>query len=487
MNHEHQHDPPPTGGERPREPVVGDGPEPSTQPPPGPETSSSSRAGPGAGFFDSLRRGGLVRTDERWIGGVGAGLARRLDVDPLLVRGVFVVLTFFGGLGLLLYGLAWALLPEESDGRIHTQEALRGRFDAGLAGALVMVMVGLTRPGLWWQAFWWGDAWGLLGLLITAAIVVAVLVWVVPRARGSHGGADDVPPAGQSVPQASADRERAYPGGVSAQAASAAPAHAPSSALAPVRRDDRNRPMVYAVLGLALLALAAVQITGRLLDWDVSLWLLGGGVVLAVLGLGIVAGALRGRRAGGLGGWSVLVALLVLPLTLTLAVAPQVRDALSLSPHNVGDSYWAPDSADALAGGSVHTAGRLQADLSAITPDTTVAEPVQITLAAGQLLLDVPTDLDVHIRVQGTGSLRVEQPGAWYSQSARVHTDTDMTLLRELTLRSGADRGAADIALDLAVGAGEIVIRQVPPAADRGTGPASDQPPDQPTDEPQEG
>src|SRR5690625_938984 len=103
-------------------------------------------------FFDSVRRIGVVRAERRWIGGVAAGLAKRWNVDPLLVRGALVVLSFFSGLGLLLYGLAWALLPEERDGRIHLDQALRGRFDVGLAGALITTVVGLSRPGFWWRS-----------------------------------------------------------------------------------------------------------------------------------------------------------------------------------------------------------------------------------------------------------------------------------------------------------------------------------------------
>src|SRR5690625_667398 len=112
----------------------------STPPPPPP-------AGPGAmdGFFDSLRRMNLPRSQERWIGGVAGGIGARLGIDPLIVRGVFLVVTLFGGLGLLLYGLGWALLPEAADGRIHLQEAIRGRFDAALVGAIVFTVIELGR------------------------------------------------------------------------------------------------------------------------------------------------------------------------------------------------------------------------------------------------------------------------------------------------------------------------------------------------------
>ncbi|QOR71695.1 PspC domain-containing protein [Ruania alkalisoli] len=127
-------------------------------------------------FFDSLRRIGISRTDDRWIGGVAAGLAHRLGVDPLIVRGALLLVTLFGGLGLLLYGLAWALLPERSDGRIHLQEAFRGRFDAALAGAIVMVIIGFSRAGFWWSG-WDGLVFsvGLIALIALAAVVVLAI------------------------------------------------------------------------------------------------------------------------------------------------------------------------------------------------------------------------------------------------------------------------------------------------------------------------
>ncbi|RPF27594.1 PspC domain-containing protein [Georgenia muralis] len=165
-------------------------------------------------FFTSLRRTGVWRGQDRWIGGVAAGVARRLDIDPLLVRGVLVVLTLFGGLGMLLYGLAWALLPEESDGRIHLQEALRGNVDAALAGALAFVILGLARPGAWWAG--WdergGVFWPLFGLGLLALIVLGVVALARRGSRrpavGTPGGAAAPPPyAAGGAPAASA-----YPG-----------------------------------------------------------------------------------------------------------------------------------------------------------------------------------------------------------------------------------------------------------------------------------
>lgn len=49
---------------------------------------------------------------ERKLAGVCAGLARYAGVDPVLVRLGFVVLTFLGGSGLLIYLVAWVVMPK---------------------------------------------------------------------------------------------------------------------------------------------------------------------------------------------------------------------------------------------------------------------------------------------------------------------------------------------------------------------------------------
>ena len=52
----------------------------------------------------------------RVVAGVAAGLAAYFGVDPTLVRLAFALLTVFGGLGVLLYLVAWIIIPDEVDG-----------------------------------------------------------------------------------------------------------------------------------------------------------------------------------------------------------------------------------------------------------------------------------------------------------------------------------------------------------------------------------
>ena len=51
----------------------------------------------------------------RMVAGVCAGLAAYFKVDVNLVRLGFGVFTVFYGLGILVYLIAWAILPEEGE------------------------------------------------------------------------------------------------------------------------------------------------------------------------------------------------------------------------------------------------------------------------------------------------------------------------------------------------------------------------------------
>ena len=52
------------------------------------------------------------RTD-RQVAGVCGGLAKRFNVDPTLVRVLFLVLAIFGGAGVVLYIAMWIIVPKE--------------------------------------------------------------------------------------------------------------------------------------------------------------------------------------------------------------------------------------------------------------------------------------------------------------------------------------------------------------------------------------
>ena len=56
----------------------------------------------------------LVRTQDRWLGGVCAGLARYFGIDANLVRLIVVIATILGfGSLIIAYVVAWILMPQE--------------------------------------------------------------------------------------------------------------------------------------------------------------------------------------------------------------------------------------------------------------------------------------------------------------------------------------------------------------------------------------
>ncbi len=51
-------------------------------------------------------------TDNRIIGGVCAGMGAYWDLDPLIIRIIFIALVLAGGLGVLIYLILYIVLPE---------------------------------------------------------------------------------------------------------------------------------------------------------------------------------------------------------------------------------------------------------------------------------------------------------------------------------------------------------------------------------------
>ncbi|MCL2849731.1 MAG: PspC domain-containing protein [Micrococcales bacterium] len=251
------------------------------------------------GFFGAVRRIGIPRTDDRWIGGVCAGLAHRFGLDPLLMRGIVAATVLVGGFGFVLYAVGWALLPEARDGRIHLQETLAGRFDAALLGALGIALLGLVRGDGW---MWWGRgpaAFQAMAWMVFVGVVIAAVVIAV-TSRGNS-------------PAAPTTRPAAHPGpaghGAPGYNGPPTPPGPPPGFAAPAPWTPPLRPVTFGpgrtavgiVVALTLLAAAGLLFASRTGHLDAQVLLVAAGVGVVLAGLGIVASGLRGRRSGVLG------------------------------------------------------------------------------------------------------------------------------------------------------------------------------------------
>ncbi len=57
---------------------------------------------------------------ESMIGGVCAGIANYFDIDPTLIRLLWVLVTFFSfiGTGIIVYIIAWIIIPRKNNKKI---------------------------------------------------------------------------------------------------------------------------------------------------------------------------------------------------------------------------------------------------------------------------------------------------------------------------------------------------------------------------------
>lgn len=136
----------------------------------------------------------FVRREEgRIAAGVAAGVGEGLGIDPTVVRFAFCLLAFAGGLGVILYAMAWLLMPAPPGET--PASGLRSAIAEAAAIAVVMagVLLGLRALGLTvpdWLL--WPSA------LIASGLAIA---WrrEAPAALGEAGSARSRPGQGVAV------------------------------------------------------------------------------------------------------------------------------------------------------------------------------------------------------------------------------------------------------------------------------------------------
>ncbi len=99
--------------------------------------SSSQQQNTNAGEQSGHRRKtGLYRdANDKMIGGVCAGIANHLNIDPSIVRIIFAIITFGGfGFGFLIYILLWIILPTKEITQYRGKRLYRNPEDRVLGG-----------------------------------------------------------------------------------------------------------------------------------------------------------------------------------------------------------------------------------------------------------------------------------------------------------------------------------------------------------------
>ncbi|MBK6440620.1 MAG: PspC domain-containing protein [Actinomycetales bacterium] len=441
-------------------------------------------------FFDRLRRLGVARASHgKMAGGVCAGLARRWGVDPIVVRAVVVVLMVFGGLGLLAYLVALALLPDEN-GRIFTEEALR-RGDG--SAIFLLVVIGIMLAGelsdRWWVwaaiplalAAWWvvrGAAAGKTPRQLgseakdratgaastvrswTTSSTVASTPPPAPPTAGSPWAAlpqdrpADAPPSASPAPPPAAPPTASIPTpstppsgphGMGPGRTWAPAAQGPVAVVVRTKRRCGGFPLFVTAIGLGVATfgmLSSLDGLSSRVDQPTVFAAVAGCAVAALV---MFIAALRGRRAP-LTNVVVTTALIVSAIA---AFVPTPTTFLA----GAGERHWRP-VASSTATNPPYTLGLGQAtlDLGGISSDAD-AYPITVTLGLGELLIIVPDGITARVDLTlSGGEVSTEQ-------ATGERRPTGVTSGSDITESYLVGSGAPDVVITASVVAGAVVLR----------------------------
>ncbi|WP_079023082.1 PspC domain-containing protein [Streptomyces odonnellii] len=459
-------------------------PDPRTAPPAAePSSPDASAAGAaaagtsGAGGTGTSGAGGTGSTDaaapqlqrsqrQKVIAGVCGGLGRYCDVDPVIFRIVIGVLSVTGGIGLIFYGFAWLLIPQEGQEENEARRLLSGRVDGA---SLIAVLLALIGCGLFLSMLGNDGTLGFAAMLSTA--VVGSAVWSQRRrAAAPHGSVLD-PATAQAVAEAPPEtmappvpglhswwRDPIVKDGTTGPASTQfylwGPEDGEADRSGPWHRslsgttERQARPRGPRGIGgsVLLLALMAGGL-GAGLSWGsqpfgTSLQT-GLTAALAVFGLGLAVSAFLGRTGIG-------------TIFLTVVTAVLLAGATAV-PKNIttewGRQHWIPVSEDSVKPRYELGSGVGTLDLTRLTVPRGRTVSTSAEVGAGQLKVVVPQGMTVRLRAQaGLGDVRL--PG---DPPNDVDIAPDQSRQRTLTPRAGsAPAGTLDLRLEVGLGQVEV-------------------------------
>lgn len=108
----------------------------------------------------------LYRSEKNKIlAGVAVGLGEYFRIDPTLIRIIFVLMTVFGGSGIIIYLILWLIMPSESSTSFISEQTIRENMNDMKTRAQSVasdLRFGNKQND---SKFWWGGLILLVGLL----------------------------------------------------------------------------------------------------------------------------------------------------------------------------------------------------------------------------------------------------------------------------------------------------------------------------------
>ena len=393
--------------------------------------------------IDRLRRS----TTDRYIAGVAGGLGRHFDIDPTVIRVALVVLSFFGGAGLLLYGAAWLFLPDDQSNHapIDTRTDVRRALLLGAAVLAGLVFVGTTFSDQGWS---WGFPIPILVLAVIAIVVFANRdrrrSTPPPAPWGSTtppGAPPSTPTSSSTTPEGTAMSVTDAPTGATDPAYGQAPPAwmppQPPAYVPPPKPRRTGLVLFWPTVALIAIAMGTLGIIDTTVSFPIATY---AAVALAITGVMLLVGAFVGRPGG----------LIALGLAGSVALAiTGAADAATGGDVDNRELVATPLAAATVADDYSVSTGDIVVDLTRVRDLQALdGREIDVHLNAGEITVWVPPGLDVDVdaRMRYAGEIRVGEVS---------RGGFDLTL--ERTLSQGIPN-APRIQLDVDARVGQITV-----------------------------
>lgn len=119
----------------------------------------------------------------RVIGGVCGGLGEYLGVDPVVIRLIWAITFFLGGVGFIAYIICLVVIPETPSGVTQVLQTYTSPATLGIIiGAVIIIAGGLLLLGNIFQWSWrWG--WWLWSILLPLALIGLGIFLMIRKRR----------------------------------------------------------------------------------------------------------------------------------------------------------------------------------------------------------------------------------------------------------------------------------------------------------------
>lgn len=136
---------------------------------------------------------------DRMLVGVCGGVAEYLNVEPILIRLAWVIMTLFAGIGILVYIAGAIIIPENPDQEFSEKELAKNKNDKALLWGSILILVGigllLKQLGFFYYISLWHVPWQMIWAIFLIVIGIFLLYNRNPFTKINYGekpvGADD--------------------------------------------------------------------------------------------------------------------------------------------------------------------------------------------------------------------------------------------------------------------------------------------------------